>query len=294
MSKRIDAHRPSAINPAEYSFVAVECMGDMQDLGDALFMQEQRKLIRAHMERTGGGYSRHAHGGVCHICGNANAIFTALFHHQPTNSYIRVGRDCTEKMGSGSSEIDLFRRMVSDVREAKAGKAKAKALLEDHGVATAWAVWEAPDDSSWAEATTYDIVGKLIRYGDLSEKQWAFLAKLVKQIEEAPAIAAARQAEQDAAKPVPVSDKRIRVEGEVVGVKSVPNPYDYNGGSTIKIIVKHADGWKVYGTAPSKLLDVPIKGCTVAFDAVVEPSHDDPKFGFFSRPTKAELIKEPA
>lgn len=63
---RNDTHRPSLINPSDYEFVAFECV-KMEDLGAAQFAMAERVRINSHMKQTGGTYSRHQHGGNCHI-----------------------------------------------------------------------------------------------------------------------------------------------------------------------------------------------------------------------------------
>jgi hypothetical protein len=58
------------------------------------------------------------------------------------------------------------------------------------------AVWDIAEGTvdKWEENTIRDIVRKLIQYGDISEKQLAFLAKLVAQIPTREAANAARAA----------------------------------------------------------------------------------------------------
>ena len=59
MAKRKDIHRPGAIEPADYEFVAFDYLPSSPgDIGQAMFLAEQRKAKRAHMERTGGFYSQ--------------------------------------------------------------------------------------------------------------------------------------------------------------------------------------------------------------------------------------------
>jgi hypothetical protein len=56
----------------------------------------------------------------------------------------------------------------------------------------------------------------------------------------------------------------------------------------MKMLVVTDTGWKVWGTMPAAL-DVD-RGARVRFTATVKPSDDDPHFGFFSRPTKAQVL----
>lgn len=62
-------------------------------------------------------------------------------------------------------------------------------------------------------------------------------------------------------------------------------------GPTKKMLVQHDTGWKVWGTCPSSLSDAG-RGDKVSFSAVLQPSDNDPKFGFFSRPTKGVVLSK--
>ena len=77
---RTDIHRPSAIQAADYQFVAVEYDDVEDDIGGLIMLAENRRVIREHLDRTGGHYRRHRHGGNCHVCG-AHCIYSALFYH---------------------------------------------------------------------------------------------------------------------------------------------------------------------------------------------------------------------
>jgi len=301
---------------------------------DAEIHRENRRTITAHMERTGGKRSRHDHGGNCGICGNANAIYTAMFWHKPTNTYIRTGQDCAAKLDAGVN----FNKFIEGVKADKlfrAGKQKALVILTDAGLEAAWPIACASeddlprdprsrnkittyqrdpdtgeermvdsDDLYFEEKTIRDIVGKLIQYGSVSEKQLAFVGKLLDAIPARAGKEAARQAEIDAAKPLPVTDKRMTIRGRVLSVKLVDTAF----GDVTKILVQSADGWKVWGTMPTIIADIvqhPAtpghpngwsetvyggieKGDEIQFDAKVTVSKDDPKFGFYKRPTKAQ------
>ena len=59
--------------------------------------------------------------------------------------------------------------------------------------------------------------------------------------------------------------------------------------TTHKMLVG-GNGWKVWGTYPTKLYDAE-KGDTVRFVATVEASEDDAAFGFFKRPKACEIVK---
>lgn len=288
---RTDVHAPSRIKPEEYEFVAMEFV-KIETLGDAEFLRLERERLRAHMARTGGTYSTHEHGGNCMVCGSVNAVYTVLFFHAPTNSYVRMGTDCAEKCEIGDPErFRRFRTAVEALRLARAGKLKAKGILAEAGLEAAWTLYEAPTAAGREEATVRDIVGKLVRYGSVSDKALGYVGALLGRIERRPAIEAARAAEREAAAPCPTG--RVTVTGTVISTKWVSNGFRrsrWDPAETLKMLVKSDTGFKVFGTAPSALLGAELKGARVTFSAMVEPSKDDPKFGFFKRPTSAARL----
>jgi len=278
---RRDVHRPSAINPQDYQYVAFECVPPSgEPLGDAMFQLSERAKIRAHMGRTGGTYSTHAHGGNCMVCGNAQAIYTVLFHHEPTNTYVRMGQDCAEKVDAQypRDAFVSFKRNADEERRARAGKAKAARYLADHGLSQAWEI----QGQGTEEATIRDIVSRLVRFGSITEKQVGFIRFLLNKVNNREQVAAARAAEHEAAAPVPVTEERVLIEGEVLSSKVKDTPF----GRVRKLLVKTDAGWKAYGTSPSVLGAVE-RGERVKLMARIEPAKDDPKMGWWSRPTVA-------
>jgi hypothetical protein len=288
-SKRTDIHRPSAINPPEYFFVGFEYV-PLDDIGACQFLQENRAIIREHMTRTGGHYSSHEYGtgnSNCMVCGSVNAIYTVLFHHEPTNTYVRMGNDCAQKcdIAFDNGDFDAFKTRIGNVRENVAGKRKAEAILSDAGFSVAWDLYNAQysDDFKYEENTIRDIVGKLVQYGSVTEKTFTFIGKLLNDIEHRAEIEAKRKAETEAAAPVPSG--RFVIEGIVLSLRlKEEGPF----GPTTKMLVQHETGWKVYGTCPSSL-DAQ-KGNRIKFTGTVTVSNNDTKFGYFSRPTKATVI----
>lgn len=189
ITKRSDIHRPSVIVPDDYQFIGLEYQGPFT----AELTLIDRAIIREHMTRTGGTYSRHEHGGNCHVCG-AHALYTAIFYHVPSNVYVRTGMDCADKLGYGG-DGEQFRKIVRNALDAIAGKRKAEAFLASVDLVRAWAIYTDNLRTEaarlpWAVVTLCDIVGKLVRYGSISDKQVAFVRKLVSQID-APAAAPA-------------------------------------------------------------------------------------------------------
>lgn len=287
---RTDVHRPSVIVPTDYEFVALENI-KIDSLSDCHAVMYYRDLIKNHMDRTGGTYSKHAHGGTCHVCG-AHCVWTVLFYHAPSNSYIRTGLDCADKLdwAADNGMVDAFKKNVKSALERKAGKEKAKALLEEAGLIDAWVLYDSDADSvpnKWEENTIIDIVSSVIRYGKFTEKQEAFVRSLLKKISNREAEEIKRAAEYDAADNLPDFDERASIEGVVAAIRTDETFYGY----VTKMMVISDAGWKVWGTLPSSLSDAK-KGDRVSFVATVTKSDDDPKFGFFKRPSKGKIVEK--
>ena len=109
--------------------------------------------------------------------------------------------------------------------------------------------------------------------------------------------------EQVKAEALPVPLGKVIIEGQVAKIKTIYNDY----GSTDKMRVVSDDGWAVWGSIPKSISGTLVEdedhwnGCyfenavevgdRVRFVATIEAS-DDPAFGFFKRPTKAEIIEQ--
>jgi hypothetical protein len=289
--KRTDEHKPSSIIPEDYEYVAQEVFPS-PSFGSIIGCQivmDLRAKIQAHMNRTGGTYSGHEHGGNCMVCGSVNAIYTVLFYHAKSNTYVRMGQDCAMKCEMGDPEaFRTFRTQIQDAVKRNAGKAKAEALLNQQGLSEAWTIFLATDRTGWRyeENTILDIVWKLVQYGSLSDKQFSFLGTLLQKIGNRAAEDARRAAELANAKDCP--EGRMEILGTILTTKTQESQY----GITLKMLVKADDGWKVWGTVPSSIAgedERGLKGRRIQFSATIQRSKDDPKFGFFKRPTCAKM-----
>lgn len=94
--------------------------------------------------------------------------------------------------------------------------------------------------------------------------------------------------EKDEAKDIPEFDGRTQIDGKVVALKWKETDF----GDTLKMVVKHSDGWALWGTVPRSLgwTEEKLIGKQIRFVARVDVSDNDKKFGFFNRPTKAEFV----
>lgn len=291
---RTDIHSPKNINPKEYTFVGLRYVGP-SNVGQEL-ASDYVNPLKSHFQKTGGKMSDHNHKGSCHVCG-ANAHYLAVYYHADTNTYIQTGFDCATKMDMQKESVfQKFTKDVAQAREWVAGKTKAIEFLKEKGLEECWNIYSLESTPNFFEEFTItDIVAKLIRYGSISEKQESFLRKLLKQISQRAVKLEKRKEEWEAAAPCP--EGRITVVGKVLTVKFK----DTGFGMTRKILVQSEEGFKVWGSAPSSVKvpailgdDEPVSiqvGDRISFSAKVFPSKDDVKFGFYSRPTRAEILE---
>lgn len=313
--ERNDVHSPSNIIPADYEYVAQNVV-KIETFGDVPFVLAERKRIAEHMARTSGTYSAHSHGGNCGICGSVNAVYTVLFYHAKTNTYISVGQDCASTLDAGRvPAFKSFRKLLGDYREAIAGKNKAKALLSDAGLLAAWDIYNTPyenlpkditrkaiqyDDKTgetytgspayYEEITIKDIVGKFVKYGNMSDKAKEYVRVLLGKIENRASVLAAR-AEENANTPDAPSG-HVQVTGVVLSLKQQESDY----GIVTKMLVKASEGFKVWCTVPSRAGqsvdnegrvtygEVGI-GDTITIKVTLTVSDHDKKFAYGKRPT---------
>lgn len=296
---RSDIHRPSVLVPADYVFVGPERVSlddcpDPSALGE--YELECRERLAAHMRATGGRFSAHSHGGSCHVCG-ANAVYTCVFHHTPTNTYVRTGRDCADSICAGGyfGDFERLRREVNARKVSLQRRDAARALLDSLDLSAAWDVWEAVRASSgqelpYEEDTVYDVVSGVIRWGNVTDRQRDFLSSLLARIAASPASERSRSAQQArwAAEKAIAKDApsgRVTVEGEIVKTET----RDTGFGIRCVMTVKTVDGWLAWGSIPDAIGGVQ-RGDKVRFVASVTPSDKDPKFAFYKRPAKPEKL----
>lgn len=306
---RTDVHRPSEINPEDYEYVCVQYLWTTGNdaLGEAMYNREQKEIFFAHKEKTGGKFAAIEHGGTCYCCG-AHARFVARYYHSKTNSYVDLGERCAVKLDEG--ETDAFRtlrRSVANARAAIAGKRKAKAILSDEGLTQAWELFESKKYSDIREeSTALDIVGKVVQYGQISDKQVELVKNLLNYLSNKERIDAERKAQREAEKAAaaPCPSGRVKITGVILSTKAKEHQF----GVDVKVLVKDDTGFTVWGNLPIDLSDLvewvqvdrfddlkeprlKVKSPRVEFVATITPSTNDTKFGFFKRPSKAKALE---
>lgn len=177
MSSRNDIHCPKNIIPSDYRFCGLQTRRWEYGAWPTTVLNERSRVER-DMAITGGNFSGHQHGGSCHVCG-AHAIYLAVFHHAATNTYIRTGMDCAEKLGmQDANRFRVFRDCVEAARHHRAGKRKAEGLLKLANLERAWTLYaefvDVPETERGfvlaIEQAPQDQFARLV-YGDWLEEQ---------------------------------------------------------------------------------------------------------------------------
>lgn len=214
----------------------------------------------------------------CGCCGHALKYACAIVH-APTGAGYWVGRDCAAKVENlrrfdkliASHTIALAERLACNKREAD--------FLAAHPDAMSIIAWcKAPRAPKIAK----DMLEKMRRFGDLSEKQITTLESIREKDETRRATATGK-----------ALTGRHTVKGTVLSVKVVPgfNPTEM----VTKITLDFGNGVRAFGNAPRDNSNgqplFPRKGDEVEFTATFEPSKTDELFGFWKRPAKFTITK---
>lgn len=276
---RTDTHKPSLLDPAEYTFEAAFYQGSSEAMHKAYgFDHIDYSAAIARYDSFSGN---HENKGTCDHCGAAFA-HGALFLHTPTAQLIHIGHICAENTVGLPSKAAAARKRAERAQAEANEKAKRLEATqawrnENQGLVDFLA---APQTHPFLQ----DMQRALQNYGSLTERQAAATAKFAAKAAEF----AARDAEREATKVTPeqpLTEGRREIKGEVVSTKWQDSDY----GTSLKMLVVEADGNKVWGTVPSAHGEE-IKGSQVSFTATVTRSDRDENFGFYRRPTNLEVI----
>ena len=292
MDARTDIHRPSAdeFDPEAYDLWG--CFDLFPEWPNPGENEYRSNLIRKLRDD---GYKIGAHGyGQCGHCG-ARIRYAALMVHKGAKEYIWIGEICLDnRFEMTQAEFKQLRETARLNRERMARKDRIAQFYEDHPLLI-WLSY-APvitNSRGYVNGFLCDLYHKLIKYGELSDRQIAAAERVIientkrddeqAELDKAAAVALAVML----ASGVKCPEGRVEIEGEIVSVKE----YDgyMPGTSSWKMLVVTSEGWKVWGTRPDAIWQAE-KGDRVRFTATVTPSEDDQLFGKFKRPTKAEVL----
>lgn len=289
MSATHNPYGPATIDPAEWTALGDFYRGSSEEiaaeydyfhgeLGIALGLGEDWDWDQLHEIVEFNGTNGHG----CAMCGSYFA-YGVVFTNGETN--IAIGHICAREYLSLPDRSTLIRKRAASAaattRKRKIAAAKAATYLGEN-----------PEVAEAFETDHYivqDIRGKLFQYGSISERQEALVLKIAREEAER-AVLRAEAAEKLANAPV-LPEGRYEIEGVVISTKSKPG-FAYNQ-TVYKMLVELADGNRVWGTIPRAIEDDvwgTSRTVTVKFTAAVQRSDDDEHFGFFSRPTKPEVV----
>lgn len=292
MTARTDIHRPSAIVPLDYEYVGVFYQGVSEDMADA-YRDDHRELdhlLGEDWDRVigvpDGNYKTKS---TCDHCGSAFA-HGVVYRHRPTGELLVVGHICGQQTLLPATDQAGQRRKLAEREAQRLASLRANEEYRQSKPELLAAFALAHEDrfqvrtADWHVSTLLDIERRFrSSYPELSEKQEALVLRLAEELPGKLDEQARRDAENAAAENVPTG--RVEIVGEILSRKETTNDF----GFVTKVTVKDDRGFRVYGTLPSAIEEAK-RGDRVSFTAAVEPSKDDPKFGFYKRPTKASVL----
>ncbi len=294
MSNRTDVHAPKNFIPEDYEYAY--SYDAHPEEGDQRFTWPILNALIAE-----GWHFEQVHGGdTCDHCG-ARLRYVAVMKHLPSHTLIKVGETCLDnRFGLATAEFHKLRKAAKLNRErahlATQRRENLEKFLADPEAASAyeWAKARVEADDDWGfgdfgdePGFRYNFVRTVEKYGEVSEKfMAAMLRDMAKTTEREAKRAAERAALEANGKPCPTG--KHTVIGEIIKLDVSENAY----GSREVMTVRTDDGYKIWGTQPTKLYDAMV-GARVTFTATLEPSERDEFFGFFKRPTKPAVLSGP-
>lgn len=302
VAARDDVHSIARLNPADYQYVGFYDLKEVEDIRNAMHAAMQpswagggnfydagdpavvksfdaMQVSIAHQGWHGRWFER----GGCDHCGAPNLRYVNAYRHTPTGDTIVVGATCSDKVGlANRNAYELAQakrreqtRIFNAQREAKRVKWRAEHPEQAATIdLIAEAVANGQHNYFWE-----DILKAIKNYGAPTDRQ---AAALIKSWEEFQAKEAEEKAPPVQTVTIPCPSGAQTIQGTVLSTKWQDSQY----GSTLKCLVQDHRGFRVWGTVPGSAdWD---KGDEVRFTATIEPSDDDPNFGFYKRPRSME------
>jgi hypothetical protein len=276
MTKAPTVHNPTNFEPKDYEVLDYLDNHRPEYVGGSVDgWKHEVEWWEADMLRTFGvDWRKKVH--HCAHCGNGMVRWiTAVLHH-PTGEVCVFGSDCTKRLEFEDKHAFKLAQLMAAAEARKVRFTvynKRKSFL-DANPALADAMVHVDDAVHAKNFFVKDVLAKLDRYGDLSEKQVAaVVASLARDVEWA-----VKRATEAAEPKGDAPSGRTEVTGTVLSMKEHENAF----GFTMKMTLKLTNGARVWVTAPgSESLE---KGDVVTLRATWTPSKDDKSFAFGSRP----------
>lgn len=214
----------------------------------------------------------------CHHCGNGMVRWITAVRHVPTGEVVVFGAECTARLAFKNGKefrLAMLKKKAEAHKESLKAFLAREAFLASHPDVAAAKQDVASNPACARNTFAQDILRKLDKYGSISDKQASCLVESVKRDIDR----ATQAANEPPAGPAPTG--RVDIEGEVVSVKLHENEF----GSTLKMLLKLANGSKVWTTVPRAAADVVERGDTMKITVTCTVSDKDASFAFGKRPT---------
>lgn len=310
---RTDIHSPTNFDPAAYTYVG---SFDQYPMPGAFLNRAANPwsdyttdfgvvsaMTWEHAEYLGGRNLLRDHGAHVHYdpdngscdcdhCG-ARIRYVCIYRHKD-GQVIAVGNDCSQNRFGCSSrreyDVKTLKQRAADQRERQAAFGKAQAFCDAN--CPELSEWLLSPAAEQVHPIFADLARKLVKFGDMSEKQLAFARKLLQEHFERQHNGGKtdRQLAWEAEKAQAADCPRGRTT--VTGVVVKLEERDTEWGVSLKLVIKDERGFAVWMTCPASLSCE--KGDKVSVTVTLEPSDKDPKFGFGKRPTGGKVLEKVA
>jgi hypothetical protein len=313
MMTRDDIHRPSAIDPADYTYVG-SFINDPPYTFDGDLACDPSELAdypQEHLDGACYGDLLHPnvspdrprmHFGQCDHCG-AYIRYCAIYRHNPSGQYMVTGHDCADNtMGwDGRRSLELARQKKAMAASRKNAKEQEERLANINATRELFpAAVDLLMNYEGHNSFIQDVASRFTRWGTtkrITDGDYSAQSKVMMAVLNAHQRDKERAEEKAQAADVP--EGRQVIEGQVLSVKD----YDGDFGTQWKMLVKADEGWTVFGTVPRALTELPNpasdsywdrlmveRGQRVRFTATIKVSRKDRTHGYYSRPAKAEIV----
>ena len=282
---RTDVHRESTLNPEDYEVVRYiyTKVPQIWTASDIPFVEEFRaemrvvqKLLAERGAKIHGGWSS------CDHCG-AHFHHGVLVEHKPTKELLTIGWQCAEnRFFLAKQEYDK-KRVQKVLKMLKARRKRFTKLREFVAANPQVRLLKTDRNNHFFQS----LRAQLINRCELSARQLEAISESIERNRQRQE--ERKLIEEQLPEPAPVVEGRIEVKGLVLGVKGQETYYGYQ----LKMLVVDDRGFKVWGTVPATIEGLPEgspKGRRICFRGTVKRSPKDANFGFFSRPTNAEVL----
>lgn len=292
---RTDIHSPTNLVTEDYDYVGY--FDAHPEDGETVWIDHSA----AELEEADTPWTYTGH---CGHCGQS-IRYGAFLRHNPTNRILRVGERCLgNRFDRSSQDFHRMRKNASESRKQQRIKRAREAWFAvdaDREIAFTFATEQVQAGNHGYQGMRHSFVHKINRYGSTSDKFVKAMMRDMVRTERRAEEQAARDAEKAEQPPVP--EGRYEIVGQIIKTAWQDNDF----GGRLVMTVKDDRGFLVWGSVPASLDDdlhdllveldaedfvhmVKSHEIRVSFTAAVERGDRDHTFGFYKRPSKAQIL----